>query len=42
MLMSALLLFLLFIAVASLTRKNDKAPKGLAGFLRAFSSICKR
>lgn len=33
MLMGALILFLLFKAVASSYKKNDKAPKGIAGFL---------
>ena len=33
MLMSAILLFLLFSAVGRSYKKNDKAPKGLAGFL---------
>lgn len=33
MLMSAIILFLVFFAVARSYKKNDKAPKGLAGFL---------
>jgi len=33
MLMSAFLLFFVFIAVAKSYKKNDKAPKGIAGFL---------
>ncbi|RXM48549.1 F0F1 ATP synthase subunit A [Flavobacterium sp. YO12] len=33
MLMSAIILFVMFFAVARSYKKNDKAPKGLAGFL---------
>ena len=33
MLLSVILLFILFSAVARSYKKNDKAPKGLAGFL---------
>lgn len=33
MLMSAIILFLVFFAVARSYKKNEKAPKGLAGFL---------
>lgn len=33
MLMASVILFLLFFAVARSYKKNDKAPKGIAGFL---------
>ncbi len=33
MLMASIILFLLFLAVAKSYKKNDKAPKGIAGFL---------